>query len=70
MAKISTDTVVNLADVQGHANLTGEFAERIAAGADNALAAVRASVTATLFDSEPAQFARALEELAGSEDDG
>jgi len=69
MAKISADTVMNLAHAQGHDDLTREFAERVAAGADNAVAAVRASVAGTLFDTEPARFAQALEELAGDEDD-
>ena len=40
------------------------MAERIAAGATAAIAAVRGQVTATLFDHEPADYLALLERLA------
>jgi hypothetical protein len=64
MKTLDAETVRTLADVQGYGDVTSEFAERVAAGADRAIAAVRASVDATLFDAEPAQFLPVLEALA------
>jgi len=67
MKTLNRETVLTLAEVQGYRELTDEFAERVAAGADRAIAAVRASVDASLFDAEPTQFLAVLEALAEPE---
>ncbi|HSN70004.1 MAG TPA: hypothetical protein VLT59_00780 [Steroidobacteraceae bacterium] len=67
MSTIDSRTVLNLAEAQGYRDLTAEFAERVAAGADRAVRAVRESVGETLFDCDPASFLSTLEALAEPE---
>ncbi len=70
--RLTGQTVVVLAEAQGHTTLNSDLAARIAAGATNAVRAVAAVVTSpdvravdpNLFDTEPAQFATELERLA------
>ena len=57
-------TVRALARVAGYAALDEATIERMVAGAANAILAVRASLAASLFDVEPAQFPAELERLA------
>lgn len=67
MASIDAHAAASLAEAQGYPALDPAFVERIAAGAERAVAAVRASVTDTLFDADPAAFLVTLEELAPDE---
>lgn len=61
---LSTDAVLELARLQGYANLDADTAARIAVGASNAVRAVTASVHESLFDVEPLHFLAELERLA------
>ena len=58
------NAVVAIARVAGIPIADQEMAERIAAGASAAIAAVRTQVTTTLFDYEPADYLALLERLA------
>ncbi|HUO80001.1 MAG TPA: hypothetical protein VMU00_07645 [Steroidobacteraceae bacterium] len=60
-------TVAALARLLGYPPLDAETAARIAAGAGNAVAAVRATATVPLFDAEPGNYLAELERLAGPE---
>ena len=60
-------TVAALARLLGYPPLDPETAARIAAGAGNAVAAVRATATVPLFDAEPGNYLAELERLAGPE---
>ena len=53
-----------LARLTGFPPLDAETGARIAAGASNAVSAVRASATVPLFDTQPASFVAELERLA------
>ena len=57
-------TVAALARLVGYPPLDAETAARIAAGASNAVAAVRATATVPLFDAEPGSYLVELERLA------
>ncbi len=59
--------VAALARLAGYPPPDAATLARIAAGADDAIAAVRAGETVTLFDDEPAHFLAELERLAGAE---
>ena len=54
-----------LARLLGYPPFDAETAARIAAGASNAVAAVRATATVPLFDAEPGNYLAELERLAG-----
>jgi hypothetical protein len=58
------NTVAAIARAAGIPIRDQETAERIAAGATAAIAAVRGQVTTTLFDHEPADYLALLERLA------
>jgi hypothetical protein len=66
-AALDAATVDALARLAGYPPLDAETAARIAAGASNAVAAVRATATMSLFDTEPGSFLAALERLADPE---
>jgi len=57
-------TVDALARLVGYPPLDAETAARIAAGASNAVGAVRAVATVPLFDAEPGNYLAELERLA------
>jgi hypothetical protein len=61
---LSPDAVLELARLEGYANLDAETAQRVAVGASNAVRAVTASVDASLFDTEPLHYLAELERLA------
>lgn len=61
---LSTQTVLEIARLEGYANLDAETAARIAVGASNAVRAVTASVDHSLFDVEPLHFLLELDRLA------
>ena len=61
---LNADAVAAIARAAGIPITDQAMAERIAAGAGAAIAAVRAQVTTTLFDHEPADFLALLERLA------
>ena len=63
-APLDAATVRALAHLAGYASLDEATVERMAAGAANAVHAVRASAGAGLVDVEPGQFAAELERLA------
>lgn len=58
------NAVASIARAAGIPITDQAMAERIAAGATAAIAAVRAQVTTTLFDYEPADYLALLERLA------
>ena len=58
------DAVAAVARAAGIPITDQAMAERIAAGASAAISAVRAQVTETLFDYEPADYLALLERLA------
>jgi hypothetical protein len=62
---LEATTVAALARLLGYPPLDAETAARIAAGASNAVAAVRATATVPLFDAEPGNYLAELERLAG-----
>ncbi len=64
-AVVDAATVDALARLLGYPPLDAETAARIAAGASNAVAAVRATATVPLFDAEPGNYLAELERLAG-----
>jgi hypothetical protein len=64
-AVLDAATVDALARLLGYPPLDAETAARIAAGASNAVAAVRATATVPLFDAEPGNYLAELERLAG-----
>jgi hypothetical protein len=67
VSEVDTVTVLRLAGEQGHAWVDPETAARIAAGAADAVAAVRAAMTqqqVPLFDTGHADFLSELERLA------
>jgi len=64
-AALDAATVAALAHLLGYPPLDAETLARIAAGASNAVAAVRESATVPLFDAEPGNFLAELERLAG-----
>ena len=67
MSVIDATTVLVLAHAQGHAWLSPDEADRIAAGATDAIVAVRAALAGhglQLFDSDPADFQAVLESLS------
>lgn len=64
-ALLDAATVATLARLLGYPPLDAETAARIAAGAASAVAAVRATATIPLFDTEPGAFLAELERLAG-----
>lgn len=66
-AVIDAAIVDALARLLGYPPLDAETAARIAAGASNAVAAVRATATVPLFDAEPGNYLAELERLAGPE---
>lgn len=53
-----------LARLAGFPTLDAETTARIAAGASNAVSAVRATATVPLFDAQPTSFVAELERLA------
>lgn len=53
-----------LARLAGFSALDADTGARIAAGASNAVSAVRASATMPLFDTQPTSFVAELERLA------
>lgn len=61
---LSTDAVLELARLEGYANLDADTASRIAVGASNAVRAVSATVRESLFDVEPLHYLAELERLA------
>jgi hypothetical protein len=61
---LSTDAVLELARLEGYANLDADTAARIAVGASNAVRAVSATVRESLFDVEPLHYLAELERLA------
>jgi hypothetical protein len=61
---LSADAVLELARLQGYANLDAETAQRVAVGASNAVRAVTAAVDGSLFDTEPLHYLAELERLA------
>ena len=63
-AALDAATVDALARLVGYPPLDAETAARIAAGASNAVAAVRATATVPLFDAEPGSYLAELERLA------
>lgn len=68
LRELSPDCVQALARQQGRDSLDRPTAERIAAGAAHAVAAVRASQAGSLFDTDPATYLAELERLADSEE--
>ena len=62
--ELDADLVAALARLVGYPPLDAETAARIAAGAGNAVAAVRATATVPLFDTEPGCYLVELERLA------
>ena len=64
-AALDAATVAALARLLGYPPLDADTAARIAAGASNAVAAVRATATMPLFDAEPGNYLAELERLAG-----
>ncbi len=66
-AALDAATVEALARLLGYPPLDADTAARIAAGASNAVAAVRATATVPLFDAEPGSYLTELERLAGRE---
>lgn len=62
---LEAETVAALAQLLGYPPLDADTAMRIAAGASNAVAAVRATATVPLFDAEPGNYLAELERLAG-----
>jgi hypothetical protein len=66
-AALDAATVEALARLLGYPPFDAETTARIAAGASNAVAAVRATATVPLFDSEPGSYLAELERLAGRE---
>jgi hypothetical protein len=58
------DTVAAIAQAAGIPITDQAMAERIAAGASAAIAAVRGQVSTTLFEHEPADYLALLERLA------
>ncbi len=66
---LSSSTVRDLAQLAGLPLEGHDVAERIAAGASAAIAAVTASVRMPLFDLEPGDFPATLERLAGNDPD-
>jgi hypothetical protein len=64
-AVLDAATVDALARLLGYPPLDADTASRIAAGASNAVAAVRATATVPLFDAEPGNYLAELERLAG-----
>jgi hypothetical protein len=64
-AALDAATVAALARLLGYPPLDANTAARIAAGASNAVAAVRATATVPLFDAEPGNYLAELERLAG-----
>jgi hypothetical protein len=65
VAALDAATVEVLAALLGYPPLDAETAARIAAGASSAVAAVRATATVPLFDTEPGSYLAELERLAG-----
>jgi hypothetical protein len=61
---LSPATVLEIARLEGYANLDHDTAARIAVGASNAVRAVTASVDRSLFDVEPLHYLLELERLA------
>lgn len=61
---LSPGNVLEIARLEGYANLDPETAARIAVGASNAVRAVTASVGESLFDVEPLHYLLELERLA------
>jgi len=61
---MSPELVLELLRLEGYPPLEPDAAARLAAGAENAIAAVIASLEGSLFDTEPAQFLVELERLA------
>ena len=61
---LSSDAVLELARLEGHARLDADTAQRIAVGASNAVRAVTATVDVSLFDVEPLHYLAELERLA------
>lgn len=64
---LATATVLELARLAGYATLDEETASRIAVGATQAMRSVAASVSDSLFATEPGTFQPALERLAEAE---
>lgn len=62
--ELSSECVQGLARQQGYGALDQSTAERIAAGAAYAVAAVRTSRVGSLFDTDPATYLAELERLA------
>jgi hypothetical protein len=65
--RLSAATVQELARLAGYPVLAAEDALRIAAGATNAVRAVTASVTESLFEGEPQDYLATLERLGEPE---
>ena len=63
---LKPDTVDALARLVGFPGFDPDTLARIAVGASNAVAAVRASVEVSLFDAEPGAYLAELDRLAGS----
>jgi phage-related minor tail protein len=61
---LSAAAVLELARLEGHANLDADTAQRVAVGASNAVRAVTATVDDSLFDVEPLHYLAELERLA------
>jgi hypothetical protein len=61
---LDANAVAALARAAGIPMTDQAMAERIAAGATNAITAVRGQFTSTLFDHEPADYLALLERLA------
>jgi hypothetical protein len=61
---LSPEAVLELARLEGYANVDAETAQRVAVGASNAVRAVTASVRDSLFDVEPLHYLAELERLA------
>lgn len=61
---LSPEAVLELARLEGHAQLDADTAQRIAVGASNAVRAVTATVNESLFDVEPLHYLAELERLA------
>ena len=63
-AALSAATVQALARLAGYPPLDADTAARIAAGASSAVAALRATATVPLFDTQPGDYLAELERLA------
>jgi hypothetical protein len=64
---LAPEVVIALARLAGYPPPDADTAARIAVGAGNAVRAVAASATESLFDTEPAAFLAELERLADAD---